>query len=241
MHLQSDYSGGLRGLRHEARRAGGVDPRSTTSTATRDRHAGRRDDTGQADHHHRHARRRRRGRRRPLRGRCAAARPSTRRAIGVYAQDMVEFAPMWKLLAGLRWDQFGGTYRSYATANLGGTKPRRRARRPPSASAPTRCGAGASWSALPADRAAVLPPLLRHLVQHLRRRLPTFDPQGTNTPPEASRNVELGGHRLGRRAASRRASRSSTPRSTTSATPTRTASAPTTTSSPASAMRPAST
>ena len=45
---------------------------------------------------------------------------------------------------------------------------------------------------LPADRAAVLPPLLRHLVQHLRRRL-LVRPAGQNTPPEANRNVELGG------------------------------------------------
>ena len=30
---------------------------------------------------------------------------------------MVEFIPKWKLLAGLRWDQFDGDYRTYATAN----------------------------------------------------------------------------------------------------------------------------
>ncbi len=27
---------------------------------------------------------------------------------GVYVQDLVEVAPMWKLLGGLRWDRFEG-------------------------------------------------------------------------------------------------------------------------------------
>lgn len=34
------------------------------------------------------------------------------KALGVYAQDLVEVAPAWKLLAGVRWDRFDGTYRN---------------------------------------------------------------------------------------------------------------------------------
>lgn len=38
------------------------------------------------------------------------------RAAGVYAQDLVEVAPAWKLLGGLRWDYLDGTYRNLAVA-----------------------------------------------------------------------------------------------------------------------------
>jgi catecholate siderophore receptor len=37
-------------------------------------------------------------------------------AFGVYLQDLVQLAPAWKLLAGLRWDRFEGTYRNIAVA-----------------------------------------------------------------------------------------------------------------------------
>ena len=45
MCLQSDYSGGFRGLRHEARRALGHRPRARRLQPYASRHAGRRDDT----------------------------------------------------------------------------------------------------------------------------------------------------------------------------------------------------
>ena len=32
------------------------------------------------------------------------------KALGVYAQDLVQVAPMWKVLAGLRWDKLNGRY-----------------------------------------------------------------------------------------------------------------------------------
>jgi catecholate siderophore receptor len=34
------------------------------------------------------------------------------RAFGIYAQDLVQVAPAWKVLAGLRWDKLDGTYRN---------------------------------------------------------------------------------------------------------------------------------
>jgi catecholate siderophore receptor len=36
------------------------------------------------------------------------------RAAGVYVQDLLQIAPAWKLLAGLRWDRFEGDYRNLA-------------------------------------------------------------------------------------------------------------------------------
>jgi catecholate siderophore receptor len=39
----------------------------------------------------------------------------TAAGLGVYAQDLVQLAPHWKVLGGLRWDYFKGNYRSYQT------------------------------------------------------------------------------------------------------------------------------
>lgn len=36
---------------------------------------------------------------------------------GIYAQDLIEFAPNWKLLLGLRWDTLTGDYNTYALPN----------------------------------------------------------------------------------------------------------------------------
>ena len=47
--------------------------------------------------------------RRALRA-CAANRTFDAKALGVYVQDLVQVAPDWKLLAGLRWDRFEGDY-----------------------------------------------------------------------------------------------------------------------------------
>jgi len=37
-------------------------------------------------------------------------------ALGVYLQDLVQIAPSWKVLGGLRWDRFEGRYRNIAIA-----------------------------------------------------------------------------------------------------------------------------
>ena len=114
------------------------------------------------------------------------------RAIGVYAQDMIEVAPAWKLLAGLRWDQFDGTYRTFATANLGGTNTT-----PPGTQTAERGRKDSLWS----RRFAVLFQPSDDQSYHLSYGTSfntfgdaySFDPKGSNTPPEASRNIELGG------------------------------------------------
>ena len=56
------------------------------------------------------------------------------KALGVYAQDLFEVAPNWKILAGARWDQFDGRLRQPGD----GDRSRDHARR-----APTRSGAAA--------------------------------------------------------------------------------------------------
>lgn len=45
------------------------------------------------------------------------------KAVGVYFQDLVEVAPGWKILGGLRWDSFKGSYQTYATADSATTPP----------------------------------------------------------------------------------------------------------------------
>jgi catecholate siderophore receptor len=104
---------------------------------------------------------------------------------------MVQLAPAWKLLAGLRWDKFRGNYKTYATA----------------ANASTGVGIGdltadrgrsdSLWS----RRFGLLFQPADDLSFHLSYGTSfntsgdtySFDPLGSNTAPEKSRNVELGG------------------------------------------------
>jgi catecholate siderophore receptor len=112
-------------------------------------------------------------------------------ALGAYAQDMVQLAPAWKLLAGLRWDSFDGEYRTYATAantNTGvaiGDETARRGRK------------DSLWS----KRFGLFYQPSEAQSFHLSYGTSfntsgdtySFDPRGANTPPESSRNIELGG------------------------------------------------
>ena len=106
-------------------------------------------------------------------------------AFGVYAQDLVQVAPAWKLLAGLRWDRFEGTYRTFSTATATlGNQTAERAR------------ADALWS----ERLGVLyqptPQTSFHFSYGTSFNTSgdayQYDVQGSNTPPERSRNFELG-------------------------------------------------
>ena len=104
---------------------------------------------------------------------------------GVYLQDTMELAQSWKLAAGLRWDHFEGSYRSYGTS--GATAGQVTA---------TRSRADALWS----KRFGVLyqPTGLTSLHFSYGTSFNTsgdtyqYDALGSNTPPEASRNIELG-------------------------------------------------
>lgn len=110
------------------------------------------------------------------------------RAAGIFAQDLIQVAEFWKLLVGLRYDYFRGTYQSYQTA-AGGSVPigtvtahRRRADRlwserlgllfQPTPSSSYYFSYGTSFNTSGDTYAYDLP--------------------GSNTPPESSRNLELG-------------------------------------------------
>jgi catecholate siderophore receptor len=106
-------------------------------------------------------------------------------AVGLYAQDLVQLSPAWKLLAGLRWDRFEGTYRTFSTvpANFGAlTGDRGRA------------------DALFSERLGVLYQPTPRLSFHASYGTSfntsgdayQFDALGSNTPPERSRNFEIG-------------------------------------------------
>ncbi len=106
-------------------------------------------------------------------------------SLGLYAQDLLQLAPAWKLLGGLRWDRFGGTYRTFSTADatLG-------------AQTADRTRSDALWS----HRLGVLfqPKPLSSFHFSYGTSFNTsgdayqYDALGSNTPPEKSRNFELG-------------------------------------------------
>ncbi len=106
-------------------------------------------------------------------------------ALGLYAQDLLQLSPTWKLLGGLRWDRLEGRYRTFSTA-------------------------AADVGAVTADRARV-DSLWSRRVGVLWQPSPTrsfhasfgtsfntsgdayqYDALGSNTPPEKSRNLEIG-------------------------------------------------
>ncbi len=103
------------------------------------------------------------------------------KSLGVYAQDLVQVAPDWKVLMGLRWDKFSGDYN---TPQIGTTAPTHRARSDslwskrfgllyqPSAFASFHFSYGTSFNTSGDTY--------------------QYDAQGTNTPPEGSVNYELG-------------------------------------------------
>lgn len=110
----------------------------------------------------------------------------TSKAFGGYVQDMVQVAPMWKLLAGLRYDNLKGDYDSYAV--------------PPTALTPVTTSRYqmkvSEWS----KRAAVLFQPDAQWSFHLLGATSfntsgdaySLSPANQNIPPEESVNVELG-------------------------------------------------
>jgi catecholate siderophore receptor len=113
------------------------------------------------------------------------------KAIGVYGQDLVQVAEQWKLLAGLRYDRFKGRYQTLQTASTGTPTP------PPLGTVLVDRGrADGLWS----KRFGVLFQPSDTQSYHLSYGTSfntsgdayQYDAPGTNTPPEASRNVELG-------------------------------------------------
>ncbi len=106
-------------------------------------------------------------------------------ARGVYFQDMIQVAPHWKILGGVRWDSFEGTYRTFSTAGASlGQQTARRGR------------SDSLWS----KRFGVLyqPTPLSSFHLSYGTSFNTsgdtyqYDALGSNTDPESSRNIELG-------------------------------------------------
>ncbi|HWH80885.1 MAG TPA: TonB-dependent receptor [Burkholderiaceae bacterium] len=110
------------------------------------------------------------------------------KSVGVYAQDLVQVAPHWKLLGGLRWDSFSGAYQTYQTANGGAA--------PVGTQLTDRGRTDKLWSKRfgvlyqPSDRASF------HFSYGTSFNTSgdtyQYDDQTQNTPPEGSENYELG-------------------------------------------------
>ena len=110
------------------------------------------------------------------------------RAAGVFAQDLVQVAEHWKLLLGLRYDYFRGSYQTLQTAS-GGSVP------VGSVTAERRRSDG-EWS----ERVGVLYQPQSNLSCYVSYGTSfntsgdtyAYDLPGSNTPPESSRNIEIG-------------------------------------------------
>ena len=109
------------------------------------------------------------------------------KALGLYAQDLVQLSPTWKVLLGLRWDQFTGRYETPTLTAANGTV----------TAATQRSRSDSLWS----KRFGVLwqPDAFQSWHFSYGTSFNTsgdayqYDALGSNTPPEGSVNYELGG------------------------------------------------
>jgi catecholate siderophore receptor len=116
------------------------------------------------------------------------------KALGVYFQDLVEVAPHWKLLGGLRWDYFKGSYQSFQTAGPTTAVPN-----PPPVG--TQLADRGRSDKLWSKRFGVLYQPTDETSFHFSYGTSfntsgdtyQYDAQTANTPPEGSKNYELGG------------------------------------------------
>lgn len=111
------------------------------------------------------------------------------KALGIYVQDLVQVAPSWKILGGLRWDHFEGSYRTFSTAASAtvpviGTQTADRSR----TDTPLSKRVGVLFQ--PTDYASF------HFSYGTSFNTSgdtyQYDDQTANTPPESSENLELG-------------------------------------------------
>ena len=110
------------------------------------------------------------------------------KALGLYAQDTLQLHEHWKLVAGLRWDKFEGSYRTYATSTT------------PSQVIGQQLGTLGRSDSLWSKRFGVLyqpTPLSSYHFSYgtsfnTSGDAYQFDALGSNTAPEQSRNLELG-------------------------------------------------
>ncbi len=111
------------------------------------------------------------------------------RAAGVFAQDLIQVADYWKVLLGLRYDYFKGSYQSFQTGT-GNNAP------PIGTVTADRSRSDGEWS----ERFGVLYQPLPTMTYYFSYGTSfntsgdtyAYDLPGSNTPPESSRNIELG-------------------------------------------------
>ncbi len=111
------------------------------------------------------------------------------KSLGVYAQDLVQVAPAWKILGGLRYDYFKGDYQTFATANA-----------PAVPAAGTQTAERGRSDGLWSKRFGVLYQPSETASYHFSYGTSfntsgdtyQYDLPGSNTAPEGSRNIELG-------------------------------------------------
>ena len=109
-------------------------------------------------------------------------------ALGVYAQNLVQIAPTWKVLVGLRWDRFDGEFNTPQITN-------------PATGAVTAATRRARSDSLWSRRFGVMwqPDAFQSWHFSYGTSFNTsgdtyqYDALGSNTPPEGSVNYELGG------------------------------------------------
>ncbi|WP_395703705.1 TonB-dependent receptor [Aquabacterium sp.] len=109
-------------------------------------------------------------------------------SIGIYGQDLIQVAASWKLLAGLRYDKFKGSYQTLQTATL--------ATVPVGTVTADRGRSDGLWS----KRFGALYQPSETMSFHASYGTSfntsgdayQYDAPGSNTPPEASRNIEIG-------------------------------------------------
>jgi len=110
------------------------------------------------------------------------------RAAGIFAQDLIQVAENWKVLLGLRYDYFKGDYQSFQTASNGNV--------PVGTVTADRKRSDGEWS----ERFGVLYQPLPTMTYYFSYGTSfntsgdtyAYDLPGSNTPPESSRNIELG-------------------------------------------------
>jgi catecholate siderophore receptor len=111
------------------------------------------------------------------------------KALGLYFQDLAQIAPHWKLLGGLRWDYFKGSYQTFQTADSTTV--------PVGTQLTDRGRSDKLWS----KRLGVLyqPTDAMSYYASWGTSFNTsgdtyqYDDQSKNTPPEGSENYEIGG------------------------------------------------
>ena len=116
------------------------------------------------------------------------------KSLGLYFQDLVQITPSWKLLGGLRWDYFKGSYETFQTS----TTPTQAVPNPPPVGTVT-ANRGRSDKLFSHRLGALFQPNDQQSYHfsygtsfNTSGDTYQYDLPGSNTDPEGSRNFELG-------------------------------------------------